>query len=363
MDIGPIWTIDGRDSILLDVMAETLSLSDPRMGRILAAAHRDTASTLKSFGYNYDQLRTSLAPQPGRLERAHLFSVTTAEQQGGFHTIPARLVPLLPRDLRCSIQTGELAPNSRRDLMQLLGKRLTSKHPVVLIHPSDIYVVYLNNLSKATADLIDEELQEVGAYLGYVDVTYSDDIKTWLSLSLSQRYLKAGSRWLCHGEDAEAEKGMNVPGWPLEAAKYSVVAMPEHQYITFLTYKIERAPLPGEQTDNLYALASVSKDPQSMTGFTVTVEEAKLGYLREAKAGTMQSVGLMDVEPQHVAQLITERLQMNYLYNLRYNAERQQSFFNICLELPRPDGAGPFKVMASMEYKPDESNLKLVTFF
>lgn len=59
----PIWTLNARDSILLEFISDYSSLSDQRMRQEILSAHANTQNILAAKGVDYNSLKNTLMPQ------------------------------------------------------------------------------------------------------------------------------------------------------------------------------------------------------------------------------------------------------------------------------------------------------------
>jgi hypothetical protein len=130
-----------------------------------------------------------------------------------------------------------------------------------------------------------------------------------------------------------------------------------------LHYKIERGVYPGFESDTLFSLNSISSTVVALDECEVEVEEAKLQYLQEKKEGSMKRSGLLSVSREGLQTKIRERLASNYIFNMTYTPEHETMKFNTILNFT-PEGAGKLvKLTVSLEYKPSENRVRLITMF
>jgi hypothetical protein len=108
----PIWTLEARDSVLLDVMADYFRLSDAQMRNEISSAHAEVIRLLRGKGIDYTALRTALVPQADRLERGFLFDTARIEAAWYGHEVAEKLVPLLNPKAKCGIYRGKRRPDS-----------------------------------------------------------------------------------------------------------------------------------------------------------------------------------------------------------------------------------------------------------
>ena len=77
----------------------------------------------------------------------------------------------------------------------------------------------------------------------------------------------------------------------------------------------------------------------------------------------MKKSGLLSLSRGEIQAKIRERLASNYIFNMEYIAEHETMKFNTVLNFV-PQGAGNVvKLTASLEYKPSENRVRLITMF
>ena len=107
----------------------------------------------------------------------------------------------------------------------------------------------------------------------------------------------------------------------------------------------------------------MSNEAAPLADFTVLIEEAKFSkYLRTEKLGKLERAGVAELTKAELEEAIRRKLRSNYLYNMEWIDEptHQLSKFNIMLEFPR-EGGFPERLLVSLEYKPAEKVLRLLT--
>jgi hypothetical protein len=361
-EIPPIWTLEARESVLFDVISSYFDLSDAQMRREIVGMHAELLQILRGKGLNYYSFRSALVPQLEKLERALLFDTSRIESGWYGYDVASRLVPALDRDHRCSIRVGDLILKNQDLAFELLAREAILHRYCETRNTSQLYAVYVNNLTESRANRLHERLIPYEPYVGYIPTTFASRTKDWLSLTLVGAYLKIGAKWLCgHEDDVSNEEDYNVHSWPLDVNGYSCSSLQSIYFDHFLNYKIERAVYPGFENDTRFALTAISDKPKSLTGFNVLVEEAKAKYLRKEKAGSLARAGFERFSTTQLQELIASKVARNYIYALQFKYEK--SFFNITLELENPAHATPTRLLASLEYQPDENLLRLVTFY
>ncbi len=203
-----------------------------------------------------------------------------------------------------------------------------------------------------------------GAYLGYVPCTYASLAKTFISMSLVNLAIKHKTVVILGHEDDRP----NTEDYNLHLHDYTVLGLnlksiQSSYFSTFLAYKIERMFLEKSDDDLEIALRSMSSEAAPLADFTVLIEEAKFSkYLQTKKLGKLERAGVAKLPKAELEEAIRRKLRSNYLYNMEWIDERthQLSKFNIMLEFPRVGGF-PERLLVSLEYKPAEKVLRLLT--
>lgn len=359
-----IWTLEARESVMLEVIASYLDLSDEVVRKEIWGARQVTVDALKTKGVSYERLRNALVPQRKRLEIALLFDSERIESGGHGYVVAERLIPLLPRDLLCSVRVGDLLIDDQDLGFELLERHVKAHNLTELSHTSQLYCVYVNNLSPDLAREITTQLQGFDAYIGYADASTGSPMKDWLSTTLVARYLKArGVVVTSHEDDVPNTHDQNTPGWPWEGNGYPCRSIQYMYFHLLLGYKIERRVTPGFESDTRFALIAISSDPRPLEDIPVVLEEAKGAYLRAQHGQSLELVGLDQVSDAELADMIRAKISESYIYNLRYLEEFGASLFNIMLEVPRPGNERPARLLAGLEYHPEPPMLKLVTLY
>lgn len=362
--MAAIHTLNARDSVLLEVVSEYFSLSDLQMQHEIRGAHAHVVDVLSAKGIDYASLRNGLTPQTDRDEVTFVFD--TARIDAGWYggEVAERIVPLLDPRLTCSILTGDLLLKDQDRAFELLADGLLLHKPCEIAHTSQLYGVYVNNLSQQMVRHVHEGLLGYDAYIGLIPCTYSSLVKNWMSITLCHAYLKHKRWFICgHEDDRDDSEDVNTYGWPLEENGYEPRSLQSMYFDLFLGYKIERAVFPGFESDTLFGLAAISDRPQALAAMDVRIDGAKLRYLRERKAGSLSAAGVADVTVESLAHLIKERIGRNYIYNLRFGEDHGRSLFSVVLELRNPLHETPTRLVAGFDYSPEVNGLRLVTLF
>ena len=360
-----IHTLNARGNVMLPAMREHLAWTDAQTFREIQRLHKDLLTILKAKGIDYQLLRSALTPQQTKHEAAFLFD----EQRCDNKSVPGvecadAVLKLLHRNATHSILGGELIDDTDDIARRLLGDSTVVAKDLNFKHPCFCYVLYVNNLSNEAVKTIHNGLKVHKAYMGYVPCTYASLVKTFISIGLVNLVIKHKNIVILgHEDDRPNTEDYNLHLHDYTALGLKLKSIQSIYFSTFLVYKIERMLLEESDYDLEIALRSMSKDVAPLTDFTVLIEYDKFNkYLTTKKLGKLERAGIAELTKCELEDAIRAKLRTNYLYNMEWVDEptHQLSKFNIMLEFPRAAGF-PERLLVSLEYKPAEKVLRLLT--
>ena len=362
-----VHTIDSRGNILLEVTQDYFRLDDEQLRREIAAAVEYTTAALLTRGVKYADLRAALTPQADRHEIALLFDTTKMDEAWYGLPIQQRLLPLLAPAGSHSILLGDLLGSNAQQpwiRSQLATHLQPNGSPFQFQHSTQFFCVYINNCSPSKVQTLNEGFRTFKPYIGYADVTYTSEFKTYLSLGLTSGYIKHQSTVIQqHEDDLPDDANQNTLGYPFEEAGLRCRSIPSMYFGLLLSYKIERPVLAGFERDQVHALNAVSSRPQDIANCAVEIDERKLEYLNTAKTGTLKRLGVLGQPKATLEDLIRAKLRSNYLYNLHFRPDYSVATFNILLELQAVDTGAPVRVVAAFAYEQERNAIRLVTLY
>jgi len=358
----PIFTLDARDNVMLEVMRDYFKLSNPVVRREIQAMHRAMVAALASKGITYSELRPALVPQSNHHEAGFIFDSQYIESSWYGLEVARAILPFLDKRTTQSVLCGDLLGDDQHLVFSILQESLVLARSFEFVHSTLLYCVYLNNLSDAALRRLHTELTRFPAYVGYIPATFASRAKTYLSTTLVHSFLKNGQKVIMgHEDDRPNEENVNMAGYPFEEFGHQVLSLQSSHFDVFLGYKIERAVYDGFKVDTEMALNAVSDHVLPLEEFTVLLEDAKHAYLVSKKAGKLRKAGIADLDCEDLAALIKSKIAASYIYNLVYLKEHDVIKFNLMLEVPRHDGGYPTRLTAALEYKPQQKTLRVIT--
>lgn len=357
----PIFTLNSRSHVMLEVMRDHFGITAPRMRREIQTLHRQLVAALNSKGINYDSLRAALVPNMDRQEAAFIFDSTASDSGLYGRETFNHILPLLEPRSTQSILVGDLLGNDQRLIFDILRESMVLSRSFTFKHSTLLYGVYINNLSDTALHRLHQGLAPCQAYLGYIPTTFSSRAKTYLSLSMCSFIVKKGKRLIvAHEDDRPNSENINITFYPLEDFGYKVASLQSLYFSIFLAFKIERPTFKGFEVDTELALNAISDEVALFDDFNVVLDEAKHGYLINEKLGKLKKAGLATVDREYIAALIQSQLSADYIYNLTYLDEHDVMKFNIMLEIQRTGGY-PTRMTAALEYLPAKRALRVIT--
>ena len=360
----PIFTLDARDNVMLEVMRDYFKLSPAVMHREIQGLHVTTQEILQSKKIAYAQLKSGLVPLTDRNEAAFIFDSQSIDSSWYGLEVAKATIPLFDKRSTQSVLCGDLIGRDQQFIFDVLKESLVLARSLTFVHGTSLYCVYVNNLSDAALTTIHESLSSFPAYVGFIPTTFASRAKTYLSSILVNSYLKHGSTIIMgHEDDRPNDENANLIGYPFEDFGYRVVSLQSSYFDLFLGYKIERPVFRGFEVDTEMSLNAVSTTVLPIDGFTVELEEAKLDYLKSEKLGKLEKAGIADFDGEELAKLVRAKVTASYIYNLAYLPEHDIIKFNVMLEIPRTDGGYPTRVLAALEYQPTQKNLRVITLY
>jgi hypothetical protein len=360
-----IHTLNARGNVMLAALREHYAWTDARTFREIQRFHADFLDILRTKGIDYASLRSALTPQSTKHEAAFLFDEHRCDNTSvpGVECADA-LFKALDRKTTHSILGGELIDDRDQIARPLLRRSAIIARDLNFKHPCFCYVLYVNNLSEGNVAAIDSKLRAHKAYLGYVPCTYASLAKTFVSMHLMHLVIKQGSTVILgHEDDRPNTENHNLHFHDYTALGLRLKSLQSMYFSTFLSYKPEWMLMEESDDDLEIALRAMSEAVAPLTEFTVVIEDDKFEkYLKTAKLGKLKKAGLAGKTKPELEAAIREKLRMSYLYNLEWvdAPTHQLSKFNVMLEFSRPQGH-PERMVAALEYRPAERELRLLT--
>lgn len=356
-----IFTLDARENLFLELMAVSLNLSPEEIYKEIRGQFKNLIDILQTKSVKYEDLKYALIPQPKKNEIAFTFDTNRIDSASYGAEVFSYILPLLERNSVCSCLCGDYIGNiDEAFLQEVFIKEIQWVNTTFYQHNTQFFIVYFNNLSDNQFNILLKGLSSYKAFVGYFDLTYSSPIKTLLSTMLVRLFVKNKMTILLRNE---ASEDGNQTIYPLDEYGYRCIGIDDLCYGLFLSYKIEREVFSGFETDNTFSINAISQTVFDIRDFSLLIEEPKLRYLLEKKFDNLERVNFHRHSCNELEQIIRDKLNTNYIYNLKYLPQYNTVQFNILLEYPRIDQNRPFKMLLALEYIETKKQLRLITMF
>lgn len=362
----PIFTLNARGNVMLEVIQSYFGLDGHQMLREINVSFSAMLEILAAKKIDYGSLKHALVPCPDRNEAAFVFDSTSIESNWYRLEVFKRIIPALDQNATHSILCGDLSGenNLQDSLYEAFSREVIPVRSCTWRHSTQFFVVYINNLSNKMLLSILNSLMPYEAFIGWVDCYAPSFLKTYLSLILCNCFLKA-KRIIIQGheDDRDNSEDVNMVGYPFEEFGYKCKSFQSMYEDLFLSYKIERGVYSGFESDTLFSLNAISSTVVPLDECEVEVEEDKLKYLYKEKEGSMKKSGLLSVAREELEAKIRERINSSYIFNMEYLAQHKVMKFNTVLNFSSQNALKPSKLTVSLEYKPAEKRIRLITMF
>lgn len=362
-EMDTIYTLDARDHGMLEVMADYFKMDHDAIYRAINHMFHELLKILKSKAINYQELRACLTPSTEKNEIIFVFDSQQIDSDWYGGEVFKRIIPLLDKRTSHSFLCGDYISHGlgQDRLYHELVSSIEIRNASDYLHSTQYYFVYMNNVSTNLLKLMDEGLKGYNPYTGYVDVTFSCFMKKYASVTLVNSFIKHKGVIICsHEEDRDNYENVNMSGYAFEENGYKCLSLQESLVGVFLSYKIERPVHEGFRRDTEFSINSISKDVSSIDDFDVEIDEKKLKYLVENKAGRMKKAELLSFKREEVEALIKGKINNNYIYNMTLLKGCGVAKFNVLIEKNVSNGS-PVRLMVSLEYMPAKKKLRLIT--
>jgi len=235
----PIYTINARDHVLLEVVRDSYGLGSDVMHRMIQRIHVATCNALQSKGIAYEYLRAGLVPRADKHEAAFIFHSHWINSSRYGHEVAKVILPLHDNRSTQSVLCGDLIGDDQQEIFAILNESLVLARSFTFVHGTDLFCVYANNLSDAALATWHEALSKYEPYVGYIPATFASRAKTYLSTILVNSYLQHKSTIIIsHEDDRPDEENVNLIGYPFEDFGYRVVSLRSSYVGIFLGYKM-----------------------------------------------------------------------------------------------------------------------------
>ncbi|WP_375592312.1 hypothetical protein [Chitiniphilus eburneus] len=364
--IKSIHTLNARGNVMLEVMRDYFKLTPNHMFMEIQGMRRSIEEALAKKKIIYDKLKSALTPSQDRRDIAFIFDTTEIDSSWYGADVMGRVIPLFEEKSNHSVLLGDYLdlPNQMEQLFEAFADAVKPRKFIEFHHPTQFFVVYVNNLTDAMVKRLDEGLAGYSAYAGIADMTYGSAFKNYLSTMLVNSFIKHGNIIIQgHEPDRDPSEDVNMSGYQFEKNGYTCRSVCGDLMGVMLSYKIERAVYPGFEIDTEFSLNSIGLSSADLNEFEIEITTAKLEYLKSEKSGSVARAGLEETTTEALSELIRKKISASYIYNLTFLEQHNVAKFNIIIELPALDGRPATRLLAVLACEQSRKVLRLLTLF
>ena len=357
-----IHTLETRNYFLLDVMKKQFNLSFEDVGREIRSQYCLMIDELKLKGIKYSDLKNILIPDKNKKDIYLVFDTSSIKEAFYGYTIFKHYFPLLSKFTNLCVFDGDLIGSNENQqyIYNDMMKNLNIINKSIFKNSCQYYLIYINNLSIEKIKYLVNGLKSIKEFTGYFDFTYSCLLKEYISNIIGQRYFIYKKNIVMNSGYHEYNKeNINTVQYDFEKYGFHIKSISDMNYNIFLTYKIERKYYDIDISDQLFSLSTISKKTEALQGFNINIEDRKLEYLLNAKYGSMRAGKILNLKKDEIETLIKKNINNNYIFNLEFNEKYNTIKFNTLLEIKEV----PFKYLVSLEYIPENKELRLITMY
>lgn len=361
-----IFTLNARGNCFFEVTQKYYNLSSVDFRNFLRINFDEFLHALKVSEVNYSDLRNALTPTVDRWDAGFLFDSTLVDSSVYGRKILYNILGLLNKKTTQSLMVGDLISRrlSQDHIQKFILESLITDREIKFPHSTGIFCVYLNNMTINDLQRINDGLKNYDPYLGYVPCRFESRIKTFLSSTLINTFVKKDNVLiLAHEDDRPNEENINISIFPFEEFGYSIKSIQNAYFTNYLSYKIERSIFEGFESDTEFSLNAISDEIIPFSECNLLIDDSKFTYIRTHKTGKLETAGVIGLNKKQFIQLLKAKLRHNYIYDLKYLSEHDTSTFNIIIEVDKENSKYPTKLNVVMEYKPQKKILRLITIY
>lgn len=346
-----IFTLEARDNLLREFFDDGGS---PGFFHIeVDYLFEELKKILFSKKIDYNSLKSALVPNIKRKEILLVFDRDRIGASWYGIDVFERIIPIFHRNSNHSVFSGDYLVNWAIANKELLYDMFIDEVMEVKEHDyrycNQFYMVYINNQSEFMFNQFIKKLSPYWPFIGYADLTFAFPLKSYVSHILLPNFLKTGKKVImAHEIDLENSEDYNIKGYPFEENGYEYYSIQSYYYETFLSYKIERPQLIGEEPDNEVSLMTLFPKMIALEELEVQIEENKVNYLKLKKIGSFQRANV-EITKESIEEAIRTRINNSYIFNLESIKTTKTLKFNTILEFENKPYGLPIKMVVALE--------------
>lgn len=356
-----IHSIDTRGYFYWDVMDEYFSFFD--LTSELVKTYNAMLHYTNENGINYPELRNMLVPQNDKHEICLIFDSEKIESSWYGLTVFHAYFPIISKYNKVCIFEGDLLGENENQkfIKSLLQEYATYVNSTNYIYSTQYFLVYVNNLPKTAFDDILNNLKVYDFFIGYLDCTYSNLLKDYISMRIGQKYFIYNKKVVVPIPDTEYGCHYNNFSYEINLDGFSIVNIPETSYNTFLRYKIPRNEYDFDKKDQNNSLKIIDSSPMDLNEYTIIIKPEKFEYLKQNKLRPLENMISKSLTMEEFKNIVNYFLNRNYLYNIEYMQEHEVLKFNLMLYINNDSDSKKFNL--AVEYIKSTKELRVITFY
>ena len=267
---------------------------------------------------------------------------------------------------RYSVLAGDLIskqPDSNEKINKIIIEQLGNE--MFDLNQKNYYLYYVHNVNKEQSERLESIFKCTDFYMGMIDMTFHSILKDYIAnhsplvnilvRSQNKIYIPEGSQYT-RFFDTEGSISLQEIENPI--------------FELLLSFKIETNY--ENDGDRRLAVESINKInfPQNMEDVKLFVDPAKVDkYLLcdKGKSAIMRSLGLGEINSNDLSELIINKLESCYFYNLEFKEGKDFSVtkFSVVLELPFDSPKDHLDKLRKVEValKYEDEKLQLITMY
>jgi len=280
-----IHTIEARSNMMFNVMKDHFKLSYESIGEDIRSQFHIMKEELDNKNISYPKLKNTLTPQKSKKDICLVFDTTFIDDTWYGHTIFKKYFPIITTYSGVCIFEGDfIASNEhQKRIFHEISKHLIKLNHSIFKNSCQYYLVYITNLTNNRINKLIDGLKSEQIFTGYFDFTYSSLLKTYISNIIGQRYFMHNNAVVMSMTEDYNNENINTIGYDFDKYGVKIISISNINYITFLTYKIERPYTNFDISDQLFSLSAISNIALPLKNFRIIIDDNKYQYLKTKK--------------------------------------------------------------------------------
>lgn len=361
-----IYTFDSRDLITWNILKDHFKLSTRKIFHEISVQFDLMNERLNKINVPYNELKNVLTPQKDKKEICFIFDSLQIEDTCYGCVVLDKIMPSILEIEKVAVFYGDMiGPQSRegqKKLKKILLKKINGRKDLNYKNSNQLFIVFLNNMTEHRLHKIENAINALRYYIGYLDLTFQTQLKDVISASISQQFLIYKNIVIIPSSEDDDED-VNYSLYNFKKHNYLVKNVDQTAYGSFLCFKICRNYYEFDQDDLLLSLNAVSESPTFIDDFNIKIDDSKFKYLIENKSGSLSITGLDRFSIYDFKNIITTMINRNYIFNIEYKDVYNCLKFNTILDLFDINRNKREKYIISFEYMKENKELRLITMY